>query len=896
MLKILCAKCKNAYLQKGDNGLVCPSCEAVFPETDENLLSGIQFYNEGEYGKADDCLMKYIVKEGAEPRAIFYKAVCDATHFDEETTSLTDTYEKLYQSLTEIDDQWFVDYLRVANDDLAKLEQAIAEMHIRKLVDADAEGIKKQVSIIIALQNEAADFRKKLTEIADEYNTRAEAKISVKFSPCCFVNGEIATEVGDLKFNKITESIASHTVFTGILSTDIKNLEIYYRCIVMFFCKNREKYDFLMSSAEKFNQLAKTLEEGNYTSIKGTTTIGDRLKAAAYDFFQESLKDEDEDEEQQTETIVIHEPETLEIEASAEENEEVTDTATSTEEMVFEDVYSNSELDTHPAVDDSADDFEDISSDSSAETEQDEPAEENPEEETASQEDVENTEEAEADDEQTEISADDDTSIIDEEEIIEIEEVEIEDTVIEEVEIEQAEDASDNNDDSDSENTAIQDTTDDEQAEATEAEPEKEQETTKGDGTLVFQKVDAESFIEDDDDDEDISSTIALDISDKTEATEKKDSAKATPKTPDFPKGKRKRKKNYGPLVALLLIVIIIGGIVAIKVLPPKILENKYSQATQLEKDEKFMEAAEIYDELENYEDSKTRACVCKFQYASLLEKEEKYTEAAEVYKTLGEYSNSDEKVTYCTYKSALALLDSGKYDDAIKIFETIRDYKDSASQIKECTYQKALKKIEDGDFVSAVSVLESLGKYKSSTKKILEAKLSYVKANMDPNNETTLTYVNDLVDAKYPDDIEYIRKELLNPSAESTTETTEAAEEAAETTEKVTEANAGSKKIKSYVNYSSSDKKTTLKEADSGKAIYFHVEVNDPELYGKEFKISYKTSLNYENPPSTITFSENSNSFELPYTGDSSKNYTVEFNLYDESGNSVASQTVTIK
>ena len=44
-------------------------------------------------------------------------------------------------------------------------------------------------------------------------------------------------------------------------SNDIKNLEIYYRCIVMFFERNRQKYDFLLASAEKFTELAKLLAE-----------------------------------------------------------------------------------------------------------------------------------------------------------------------------------------------------------------------------------------------------------------------------------------------------------------------------------------------------------------------------------------------------------------------------------------------------------------------------------------------------------------------------------------------------------------------------------------------------------------------------------------------------------
>ena len=36
MIRIICPKCKNAYLQKADGNLTCPSCEAVFSEKDEN--------------------------------------------------------------------------------------------------------------------------------------------------------------------------------------------------------------------------------------------------------------------------------------------------------------------------------------------------------------------------------------------------------------------------------------------------------------------------------------------------------------------------------------------------------------------------------------------------------------------------------------------------------------------------------------------------------------------------------------------------------------------------------------------------------------------------------------------------------------------------------------------
>ena len=233
MIRIICSKCKNAYLKNEGEKLVCPSCGVEHPISQENLLSAIQYYNEGKFSEANDCLMKYIVKNGADPCAIFYKGLCDGFNFDEDTTSLEDVYTKLAEALSDIPDDMFVQYLALANDETEKLEKLIAEKHIRLFESADAEKIKNEVSILIRIQDGARKFREKLTEFAEAYNERAEEKILVNFSKCFLVEPELATEVGVLKFQRIAESIGSHTVFTGILSTDIKNHNIhkYYPCL-----------------------------------------------------------------------------------------------------------------------------------------------------------------------------------------------------------------------------------------------------------------------------------------------------------------------------------------------------------------------------------------------------------------------------------------------------------------------------------------------------------------------------------------------------------------------------------------------------------------------------------------------------------------------------------------
>lgn len=891
MIRIICAKCKNAYLQKEDDTLKCPSCEAVFPVADENLLLGAQYYNEGEYDKCDDCLMKYIVKTGAEPTAIFYKALCDGFRYNESTTSINDIYEKLTQSLTELPEEAFPYFLGLANDECAKLEQLIADMHVRQFVEADAEAIKKLVSIIINLQNNAKDFRAKLTELAEDYNSRATNKISVLFSKCFLVNPEIATEVGALKFDRIGESIASHTVFTGILSTDIKNLEIYYRCIVMFFEKNRQKYDFLMASAEKFTELAKLLEDGKYSAIKGTSTIGDRLKAAGYDFFQESLKDHDDEEEiTQTETVVILESETVDISELIEDDEDVQAVQTVddiADYVEYEDLFSSS--DAEPVKEDGEDnpEFVDITSDS-AEDESTDKADEA----------VETADEAAPVDENGEdvvIPVIDVVSDADDNVDAEAIDIEADDTQPEEAP---------------SDDVLVYESSDDYQK--TEEIPIED----IVESTVIFDSIsevdsatqELEDIIVDVDSNDAVENdavtdgaTITIDALKKNVVESTIDDDEEAPMVePPVTKKGVKHKKSFGPFVAIFLIIVAIAGIAVLKVVPPKLKAEKYLQASQYAENKEYLKAAELYAELKDYEDSELNVKKCKYAQAELYEAEKKFEEAKKLYTELNDYYNSRAKVIQCTYYGALADLDAGNFDKAIDAFKTIPEYSDSAEQIKNCTYQKALSLMDTGDYKTAVSLLESLDGYKSSTEKILEAKYNYVKAHMDSNDETTMTYIKELVDEKYRDSAT-LRRNLINPENAITTEpvdTTDASETAPATTDAsvtVAQTQTQTGNIKAYINYSQTDKTNAETKVDGSKKLYFHVEINDPQYYGKNLKVHYKTSVGYESTPTSFKIDENNKEHTFEYSSSFGDPYTLEFQLRDESGNAIATQKVSV-
>lgn len=782
MIRIICPDCKNAYLENKEESLVCPSCQSTFAQESENLLLGIQYYNECDYDKANDCLMKFIVKNGAEPRAIFYKALCDGFCYDEDTLSISDVYAKLLESLKDLPRELFPQYVALANDEAEKLEKAIAQSHIFLFVDADAEKIKKEVSTIINLQNEAKAFRVRLYAMVNEYNETSDSGvISAKFSECFLVEPELAAQVGEMKFNKITENIASHTVFTGILSTEIKNLEIYYRCIVMFFKKNNDKYNFLSESSKKFTELSTLLEEGNYTSIKGTSAIGDKLRVASYDFFQDSLKDNDDEFQTQTETVVILAPEPQE-EAPAEDE--------------FEDVSSVEEA---PQVAEEAVEEEPAEAIPEAEAEE---TEESPTEE-AEAEATEAVEDAEATEEPCEEA--DDTEAV----------VELDEEPVEAVEGAPS-----------TEEAVIEVATED--APAEEADAESEEDT-------VVEVIDVEA-----------------------EATE--DTVVTPPK---------KRKKSYAPFVAAFLLVAGIIAIICVTIVPAKINESKYSKATEYMSNNKYSLAIPVFAELGEYEDSLDKLNLAKYSYAGQLEEQGKFSEAKEIYVELDKYEDSIARASSCTYNLANAALEAGKFDEAKELYKSVPDYADSKTQVLQCDYQKGVSLIASKEYAKAIEIFTALSDYADSKDRVLEAKYKYVKDHMSKDDETTVAYLKDLIEARYQDSV-ILRRDILGDGV-------------------VTDG------VSTSITYSETDPANNLTEADRTKPIYFHVAVGDTELYGKQLTVKFTTSVGYTERK-YATFSAENNTYTLMYPRTNVSNYTVEFSVVATDGTAIASQTVTIK
>ena len=851
MEKILCEKCKNAYLQKNEDGYFCSSCGMFHPKAEENLLLGIHCYKEGRLAESSDYLMKAIVSDGSNHKALLYKALGDGFNFDEDSTSLKDIYEKIIFAIELVPDEDFPAILEIANDEMEKLELALAKIHIDAFETADAEKIKAQVSLILKIQEEALKFRRDLSDFADKYNERNNNSLIFNPSKCYLVSPEHANEIGAKKLDKIKSDVASHTVFTGILTTDIRNLEIYYRCIVMFFEKNRAKYDFLMANAENFIILANILEEGNYTSIQGTQNTAEKLKITAYTFLEESLKGEEADEstEETKSVIVIKEEPITEIPLDVIETNtntiEVTDaetvidaeTTAKQEEIIETDLVEVIESDT---VLEEITDISEISDTYNASD-----LKETTSSESSVLEGITEQETASTPDDVAEIEPTSTDSLSDIFENGGSEATQNNPFIYE----------SGNKNTLDESDDVIDVSSDDIEAakvaktqEYPELSQEEQDDIARHERFKEIKTVNTET--------EEFQK-----LASKFDRARKNDPNRETTLVP-------KKSNKTKVLVIILAFIVTVVVINAVRFLPEYIVQTKYNSAVELQNNKNYTEAIEVFEDLGDYQDSAKRVKECKYQNALLLVEAEDYAAAKLILNELKGY-NEDiaTKLQICDYSIAKKYLEKGKYEKAEELFKQLEDYGDSKEMVKECSYRKAVSLIESKKYAEAIEILSKLKKYSDASEKINEAKYLYVTENLSAENETTVTYITELAKINYRNSVD-LKTELLGTSSDSA--------------------------FKFFVNTSSTDTETSLESVSHTGSAYFHVIVLDESYYDEKITIKYTTQYDYTSS-TTVTFTKDNPSTVMVYPPTTTSGYTVTFSIHSADGTTLGSQKITI-
>lgn len=166
-------------------------------------------------------------------------------------------------------------------------------------------------------------------------------------------------------------------------------------------------------------------------------------------------------------------------------------------------------------------------------------------------------------------------------------------------------------------------------------------------------------------------------------------------------------------LLMALIVLVLTGAAMA-----EEDLEAKYAAAQELLASEDYEAAAEAFEALDGYKDSKNQWKRARYNIALKHFDAEEYHEANAIFEELGDYRNSKKnaytsylRARIIDYKQAKALYNEGDYVAAKAMFEALGNYEDSKKRAAEAEarIQEALQAEAEAKFYEqGVSYLEA--------------------------------------------------------------------------------------------------------------------------------------------------------------------------------------------
>lgn len=222
----------------------------------------------------------------------------------------------------------------------------------------------------------------------------------------------------------------------------------------------------------------------------------------------------------------------------------------------------------------------------------------------------------------------------------------------------------------------------------------------------------------------------------------------------------RKKYKKIAIYVSIPVAVLLAAAIIIVILITPKL---KYDKATEYLDNSDYAKASGIFEEIEDYKDSKTA-----LNYISVLDGSiTDYDEKIEILESLGDYRNAKELLLEIKYEKASELAADKNYLEAVELIDSLGDYGDPDG-IKQGIYKKAVGFFDDRKFSKAAELFLILGKYEDSEDyidKIYEQAGTYFKDKK--YNYAASVYMNlgdysdslDKIDEIYQKCLEYIDK-----------------------------------------------------------------------------------------------------------------------------------------
>jgi len=157
--------------------------------------------------------------------------------------------------------------------------------------------------------------------------------------------------------------------------------------------------------------------------------------------------------------------------------------------------------------------------------------------------------------------------------------------------------------------------------------------------------------------------------------------------------------------------------------------QRKYDLACSYFEQKQYEQAAELFSELGDYEDSSSKQKAAQYAWAEQLVDETQFEQASELFGQLGDYKDSAAKRKQTIYSWGEYLLKNKVYDRAAILFADLGNYKDSSTKRQEALYLKAEEMVDNKQFDDALRTLKEIPRYKNT--QFLTNKIHYQKAQL---------------------------------------------------------------------------------------------------------------------------------------------------------------------
>lgn len=128
-----------------------------------------------------------------------------------------------------------------------------------------------------------------------------------------------------------------------------------------------------------------------------------------------------------------------------------------------------------------------------------------------------------------------------------------------------------------------------------------------------------------------------------------------------------------------------------------------------------FSQAAELFAQIPQHEDSARLYDQARYYQALELYNAEEFSQAAELFAQIPQHADSALLHTRCGYNLAVRAMESGEFADAVSQFDALEDFEDARERSLECRYQLALAAFAAEDFDSAQTQFAQLEDYRMS-------------------------------------------------------------------------------------------------------------------------------------------------------------------------------------